>query len=126
MAPEGGKVTGWVDNQLALDGFAVIQDYQQRRGDAVIFRGHGVFGWDAAAQEHTLHWFDSMGLAPSVFRGRFDGEILTLTAQQDQGYTRATWDFTPTRSYHYRMEVSSDGDQWRPFITAEYRVASDE
>jgi hypothetical protein len=124
MAPEGGEVTGRVDNRLALDGFAVIQEYHQSRNDVIIFRGHGVFGWDAAAQEHTLHWFDSMGLAPSVFRGRFDDEILTLTAQQDQGYTRATWDFTAERSYYYRMEVSPDGEQWLPFITAEYRVAS--
>ena len=40
---KGGEATGIVNNRLALDGFAVIQDYEQQRGGRTNFRGHGIF-----------------------------------------------------------------------------------
>src|SRR3712207_8323064 len=47
---------------LFRSGHHVIADYEQRRGGAVNFQGHGVFGWDRQLARYTLHWFDSTGL----------------------------------------------------------------
>ncbi|MGE5277442.1 MAG: DUF1579 family protein [Acidobacteriota bacterium] len=44
--PVGGTAVGRVENRSALDGFAVVQDYEQERNGAVGFRGHRVFSWD--------------------------------------------------------------------------------
>ena len=67
--PQGGEAIGHVHNRAALDGFVVVQDYEQERGGKVNFRGHGVFSWDAAGQCYAMHWWDSASGVPSTFRG---------------------------------------------------------
>ena len=119
--PVGGPALGRVHNRLALDGFAVIQDYEQERKGTVNFRGHGVFRRDLRESRYMLHWFDSLGLAPSTFRGTLEARVLTLTAKQDQGFARAVFDFTQPGWYGYRQEVAPDGNNWIAFMTAEYR-----
>jgi hypothetical protein len=118
--PAGGKAVGHVDNRKALEGFMVIQDYEQARGGKVTFRGHGVFGYDPHRKRYTLHWFDSMGMGVSVFDGTFDGHLLTLTAVGAQGQTRGVWDFSKPGKYHSRMEVSGDGKKWNLFMEGTY------
>jgi len=54
IVPGGATATGRVINRLALDGFAVIQDYEQETGGKVNFKGHGVFRWDAEWQTYVL------------------------------------------------------------------------
>lgn len=120
--PKGGTAIGEVRNSLALDGFAVVQDYAQARGGQVTFRGHGVFRWDQEAQEYVLHWFDSMGQAPTEFRGTFVDGVLTLSSAQPHGMTRAAFDFRRSGQYEYRMEVSPDGHTWHPFMTGTYQL----
>jgi hypothetical protein len=117
--PAGGSAVARVHNVLALDGFAVVHDYEQERGGTVSFRGHGVFRWDPLQQAYELHWFDSFGAAPTVFRGGFDGDVLTMTAQQ-QGFLRAQWDLSAAARYDYRMDVSADGVQWQLFSQGRY------
>lgn len=117
---QGGKAIACLENRLALDGFAVVQDYEQEKNGAVVFRGHGVFRWEAMQQCYEMHWFDSMGLAPTVFRGNFTGEVLKLTSQSPQGYSRATFDFGTKGHYEFLMEVSPDGQQWFPFMEGRY------
>ena len=116
--PKGGTAVGRTVNRLALDGFAVIQDYQQQREGQTNFLGHGVFRWDDGT--YVLHWFDSMGMAPSEYRGNFDGNTLVMTARLTQGFSRATFDFRRPGSYHFRMEVSPDGNQWFTMIDGQY------
>ena len=118
--PGGGTAIGRVRNAAALDGFAVVQEYEQERGGAVTFRGHGVFRWDPSASEYSLHWFDSLGLDPNHFRGTFDGDVLTLVSRGAQGFTRAVFDFGQPGRYAYRMDVSGDGAQWMPMMTGDY------
>jgi hypothetical protein len=118
--PVGGPATGRVHNRAALDGFAVIQDYEQERRGVVNFRGHGVFRWDAGEQCYKLHWFDSFGLPPVEYRGLLKDRVLILTAPQGEGLGRATFDFSLEGRYQYRMEVSSDGVQWFIFTDGEY------
>lgn len=121
MDPQGGPAIGRVSNRMALDGFAVVQDYEQERGGRVPFRGHGVFRYDAHSQQYVLHWFDSLGFPPGEFRGTFDGDVMILTMYAPQGSSRATFDFRQPAAYQFTMEVSPDGQQWFPFLGGTYQ-----
>jgi hypothetical protein len=118
--PEGGSAIGRVRNDAALDGFAVVQDYEQERDGVVTFRGHGVFRWDASASEYALDWYDSLGFDPNHFRGTFDGDVLALVSRGAQGLTRAIFDFGQPGRYSYTMDVSGDGTQWTPMMHGVY------
>lgn len=118
--PQGGPAVGRVENRLALDGFAVVQDYEQERHGAVTFRGHGIFRWDAGRSLYIFHWFDSMGQAPSEFHGAFDGDVLTLVSPMPQGHSRAVFDLSHEGRYHYRMDISPDAEHWHPFMEGDY------
>ena len=117
----GGIARGRVANRLALDGFAVVQDYHHEGPDGTRFEGHAVFRWDSETGDYVCHWFDSFGGAPSEFRGEFDGDVLVLTSRGAQGFTRARFDLSETDRYGYRMDVSPDGESWVPFLEGTYR-----
>ncbi|MFN0072293.1 MAG: DUF1579 family protein [Chloroflexota bacterium] len=121
MACRGGPGEGQAENRLALNGFAVIDDSQQCRGGQVNAQGDGVFRFDALESEYQLHWFDSMGQAPSVFRGTFEDDLLRLENHTEQGHIGASWDFSEPHRYHYRMEVYGEGDHWQLFTEGSYR-----
>jgi hypothetical protein len=118
--PVGGPAIGRTRNRMALDGFAIIQDYEQERNGATNFRGHGVFRWDAAESCYMLHWFDSMGFPPSTYRGTLINKVLTLMAPKGEGKVRATWDFSTPGRIQYKQEVSPDGAKWFVFMEGEY------
>jgi len=118
--PEGGTATGIVENKLILDGFAVVQEYAQMRGDVVGFRGHGVITYNGREQCYTMHWFDSMGMPPNFYKGNFEGDVLKLTNRFPQGFSRAAWQFGGEKEYSFRMEVSPDGEKWAPMIVGTY------
>ena len=54
-AKEGSQATGTVVATMQIDGFFLVSDYEQRRGDQVTFRGHGVYGWDGPKERYTMH-----------------------------------------------------------------------
>jgi len=117
---QGGDALGRVENRLALDGFAVVQDYEQERGGKVNFRGHAVFMWDAGQRKYLCYWFDSMGFPPTPMVGDAQGKVFTLSNDTPQGKSRATFDFSQAGRYRFRMEVSQDGKQWFPFMEGDY------
>jgi hypothetical protein len=119
--PKGGTATGRVHNRLALDGLVVVQDYEQERGGAVNFRGHGIFAWDAEQQRHMLYWFDSVAQTPNLFQGNFEGNALVVTSASTQGHVKATFELLPPDRYRYRMDVSGDGQSWAPMMEGHYR-----
>ena len=118
--PKGGNAVGRIHNRIALDGFAVVQDYEQERNGAVNFRGHGVFGWDAEGQAYTMHWFDTMGMPPHVYRGTFQDNVLTLTSKFQEGHGRAVFNLQQPDKYVFQMEVSQDGKQWMKVMEGQY------
>ncbi len=120
--PHGGMADAEIHNRLVLDGFAVAQDYAQRRGGQVRFRGLGVMHYDAHAREYQMHWWDSMGTPANLFRGQFAGDVLTLTGENPTHRSRAIFDLTHTGAgrYLFRMEISPDGEQWFPFMEGDY------
>jgi len=118
--PKGGTAVGRCDNRQAVDGFVIVHDYEQERDGRINFRGHGVFGFDATEQCHVLHWWDSMGMAANVFKGKFEGNTLQMLCRESFGTSRGTWEFLDANHYRFRMEMSQDGQPWATLIEAEY------
>ena len=51
--PVGGPATARIVNRPILDGFAVVQEYQQIRNGVPNFSGHGVWWYDEAKAAKT-------------------------------------------------------------------------
>ena len=117
---KGGIAIGRVHNRLALDGFVVIQDYERERNGSVNLWGHGIFSWDPTLHSYALHWFDSMGMTPSVFHGDFQDSVLTLISKEKHGLSRALFTFLDDGSYTFRMDVSKEGSHWYTFTEGRY------
>jgi hypothetical protein len=122
--PKGGTAIGRCDNRVSVEGFVVLHDYEQERNGAVNFRGHGVFGYDAAAKSYVLRWWDSMGVPPNVFKGEFKENTLQMLCRDSQGHSRTTWEFPDGQHYHFRMEMSQDGHQWMTLMEGDYTRTS--
>lgn len=123
--PEGGKGEGHVTNRIALNGFAMVQDYDQRMGGASLYKAHGVWTIDPATREYILTWFDSIGMGINEYRGRLEAGILALVSRTAEGQIRAVFDLRAAGRYGFRMEASGDGRDWKPMMEGQYtRVAS--
>lgn len=120
--PKGGTSIGRVTNRAALDGFAVVQDYEQERDGKISFRGHGVFCYKPRENQYYMYWFDSMGMGPNDYRGSFDGDVLTLnyTSQIGMGHGRAIFDLREANRYTFRLDVSPDSKTWHTFLEGKY------
>jgi hypothetical protein len=99
--PKGVMVVSHANNRSALD-------------------GHGIFTWDPTLQLYVLYWFDSMEPVANVLQGSFDNKKLTMTNKSQQGYTRASWEIISDKSYTYKLESSSDGNQWQAMVEGSY------
>ncbi len=119
--PTGGRAVGRTTSRLALNGLALISDYEQERDGAITFSGHGVYTYDPETDRYSLFWFDSMGSPPEVFRGGFTGDVLTLSHGGPPMHVRLTWDLARSGRMGSRMEMSDDGITWRTLFDAEYR-----
>ncbi|MFQ5602496.1 MAG: DUF1579 family protein [bacterium] len=118
--PSGGVAQAKIKNRLSVDGFVVVQDYEQARDGKVNFWGHGVFSWDSAQNSYLLHWWDSMGMPVNVFKGQFEKDTLTMTQEGPQGRSRGTFKLIGDDRYTFKMDVSGDGEQWQTFMEGDY------
>ena len=118
----GGAATAQVSARVELDGFYVIQDYVENREGRVTFRGHGIFGYDAQAQDYCRYWIDSMGFVPDVpARGHWEGDTLTFRYASPRGHARYTYRFESDQVHHLRLENSHDGGKtFQTFMEATY------
>jgi hypothetical protein len=106
----GGAATGRFTCRLDLEGFYVIQDYVEEKDGRIVFRGHGILGYDAQAQEYCWYWIDSMGFVPAApSRGTWEGDTLTFQSSSPQGQGRYVYRIEGERAYHFRLENSFDG-----------------
>jgi len=117
--PKGGVATGRQSAKVSLDGFAVVCDYEQERDGQITYMGHAVWTYDPKESVYLLHWFDSMGSPPEVFKGSFQGEVLTVS-HGGQMHARMTYDFSHGTKLKSKMEMSPDGKNWNTFFDAEY------
>lgn len=118
--PQGSTAQARVDNRLGLDGLVIVQDYEQRRGEAVTFRGHAVLWWDGQADEYVMTWWDSMGQAPNEYRGTWRDGALVMLHRSDRGSSRTTMRVTGD-DYRFTMEMAPDGTQWSTWVEGTYR-----
>ncbi|WP_242108392.1 DUF1579 family protein [Luteimonas aquatica] len=96
----GGAATGRTRFREDLAGMALIQEYEQEKDGAVVFRGHGVFLVEPDSGDVLWWWFDDFGFPPDPpARGRWSGEVLEFSKSTPRGEAR------------YRYEL--DGDRYR-------------
>jgi len=120
-SPEKQSRTSRVRSRM-LDGFFLVSDYQQKAGDDVSFRGHGVYSWDPAAEHFVMYWFDSMGGAGGVATGPLEGDVLTFRNTSPMGHHRYRYTFEPS-AYTFEMAMSEDGGEWTTLMEARYSKA---
>ena len=118
--PKGGVANATIKNAVACDGFWVAGDYEQKRGSVVTFRGHAVYGVEPKGDEIVLHWFDSTGMGVDTFRGKFQGQILTLTCQNAMGTHRLVYDLSEKNTLRSSMETAPDGKTFAPMFDGVY------
>lgn len=121
--PEPFVAQGTNNGRVALNGFATIIDYEQRRDGQVTFTGHGVLSYEAASDEYCMTWFDCLGIGPEIFRGRFTDGVLVTESEAGPMRSRLTYDFREEGRWLGRMEMSADGKNWRTVFDADYRRA---
>jgi len=122
--PELSHAVGRSCCRVALGGFAVIGDYQQEKPGEPLFSGHAVYTYDPEKDSYGCYWFDCMGLPPAMFRGTFEGDVLTLKMHDEQsGHCRMVYDLREidTGRYAFRMDLSPDGEEWKPCLEGTYR-----
>ncbi len=81
---------------------------------------HGVFAHDPVRDNIGMHWFDSMGPTPNIYKGSFDGDTLNMTMKMSEGWSRASFELTSPDSYTFGMDVSQDGKNWASMIKGSY------
>lgn len=118
--PKGGIATGRNQARVSLDGFALVADYEQERDGQITYMGHAVWTWDAKENCYVMHWFDSMGSPPEVFKGNFEGERLMVSSHGGPMQARMTYDFSQAAKLKSKMEMSPDGKSWSTLFDAEY------
>lgn len=118
--PKGGTAMGRMTSRMALDGFALISDYEQERDGAVTFSGHGVFTFAPDSGLYSLHWFDCIGSPPEHFTGGFEGDRLVLAHGGPGMHARMTYDLATAGVMLSRMEMSPDGAAWGTLFEARY------
>ncbi len=121
--PKGGVAKGSNSARVTLGGFAVVTDYEQERDGQTTFSGHGVWTVDPNDQEKecVLYWFDSIGMGLEVFRGGWDGDVLTVQSRNSMGHARLTHDLSERGVIRTRMETSTDGERWTPMFEGRYQ-----
>jgi len=123
-SPAGHKADGKVVNRPALEGFNVIQEYEQRTQGNLTFAGHGVFEWNPKESCYIMSWWDTFGGIGSQHKGQFDGKVLTLTSKNEMGHSRAIFDLRETGFYSFKMDMSQDGKNWTTLMEGKYRKTS--
>lgn len=119
--PKGGTAIGRTQSRLALNGFALISDYEQEREGVITFTGHGVWSVDPKNELYTLHWFDCMGSPPEVFTGGFEDQKLTVAHGGPGMHARLTYDLSDPQRMLSSMEMSRDGVTWNTLFEGCYQ-----
>jgi hypothetical protein len=119
--PQGGEYQAVTRSRVALEGFAVIGDYEQTRGGQVTFSGHAVYTWDVNQKQVVLYWFDSTGQGVDEFRGSWKGDRLVLECRNSMGFWRMSSDLGKPGAMTSFMEMSQDGKSWAKLFDGTYR-----
>jgi hypothetical protein len=107
---------------MDLDGLFLITEYTQERDGRVIFRGHGVYGWDPSRDRYTMTWCDTMTAGSPIFvLGVIEGDTLSFSSHGPERHVRYIYRFATETRMHFRIEASRDDGSWAPLLEADYR-----
>ncbi|MGH8080820.1 MAG: hypothetical protein ACREP7_09600 [Lysobacter sp.] len=116
----GGPAIGHGRYRVGLDGTALLQDYEQEKDGATVFRGHGIFLIEPDTSDVLWWWFDSMGFPPEPSRGRWQGETLHFEKNTPRGDARYRYEFGGDR-YRFVIENRFPGQSdFAEFIHGDY------
>jgi len=120
--PIGGPAFGTWIVRPSLDGFCVLVDYTEERDGTIVYRGHGIHGWDAGSSSFLAYWFDNLGVLPRhPVRARLDGTRYTYQSDDGPtGWSRMTYEWHDD-SFEFRIDKSPDGATWSPMHVGHYR-----
>lgn len=119
-APEARQATGRFSMRMGMDGMFLVSDYEEARDGAVVFRGHGVYGYDPKRERYTMFWFDSMGGSPNETLGVWEGNTLTFSNQGEHGHARYVYTVKDANHMAFRIEGSQDGESWSRIMEGDY------
>ena len=100
-------------------------DYTEERDGKIVYRGHGVHGWDAQAKAYLVYWFDNIGIMPKApTHATLDGNRYTYTSDDGPlGWTRMTYEWNGD-ALEFRIDRSKDGGKaWSPMHEGRYTRA---
>jgi hypothetical protein len=101
---------------VSLNGFVVVEDYEQKSGGETTFSGHGAWTVDPDSGDCLLYWFDCLGMGMEPFCGSWEGVVMTLLSHVPGGHFRLTYDLTAPEILRTGMETFHDGEQWSPMM----------
>lgn len=107
--------------RMAVDGMFLINDYEEERDAMVVFRGHGVYGWDPERERFTMYWVDSMGATPSGTTGVWQDNALVFSNRGERGHTRYTYTLVDSDHLRFAIETSRDGELWTAMMDGDFR-----
>lgn len=115
-SPETRTAIGRFAMRMAVDGMFLVNDYVEERDGNVVFRGHGIYGWDPKRERYTMYWFDSMGGSPNETLGTWNGSELVFTNRSEQGHGRYTYSLRDADHIGFSIATSKDGVSWTPMM----------
>ncbi len=115
----GGVAWGRIVMSREVDGFFLLQDYLEELDGRVVFRGHGVIGWDPAARAYSWYWVDSNGIPRAPLSGRWEGDALTFTGGGPDGDMRFTYRLAG-RKLSFETQVRPPGQGWARMMAGTY------
>ena len=118
--PLGGTAVGLSRNRLVLDGLAVIEDYEHRPRGQVSYRRHAITSYDSSEKQYVRYQWDSMGNSAHAFRGRFEGDVLTMTYAEPGFSARQVMDYSDRERLTVLVEVSRQGAPFETLLEGEY------
>ena len=120
--PEGAESTGTMKCKMDMGGWFLRMDYVQKAGRKTVMKGLGLLGYNSLEKCYTFAWFDTQGGSADrgVNKGQWKGQKLSLTSETPWGHMRVSYSFGRNDTLTFKMEMSSDGQEWAPCMTGKY------
>lgn len=120
--PAGGVARGRTQARSAVGGALVTTDYAEERDGQITFRGHGVYGWDGAANCYRMYWFDSVQPTPTLLpaSGFWVDDELVFEVATDIAEHRYSYRFVEPGYYIFTISLRRAGQDWRVYAEGHY------
>lgn len=115
----GGLAWGRIVMTREVDGLFLVQDYVEELDARVVFRGHGIIGWDPASKAYSWYWVDSTGTPGAPVLGRWEGDALVFTRAVPEGEQRFTFRLAGRR-LSFESQARTSGQGWARMMAGTY------